>query len=58
MNNYLHPVLILIFLLLFTVMSIIGAYRLLRDRQYFGGGLLILSTIVFGISTYIATTLA
>jgi Protein of unknown function (DUF2759) len=45
------------FLLLFTVMSVIGMIRLLRERNLFGSGVLLLATLVFGYSTWIAATL-
>jgi|UPI0003F9475B hypothetical protein len=56
-EHYLHPWLIAIFLLLFTLMSIVGLIRLLRERNLFGSVLLLMSTLVFGYSTWIAATL-
>ncbi|QSO47945.1 DUF2759 family protein [Alicyclobacillus mengziensis] len=57
MQQYLHPWLIALFLLAFTVMSIIGMIRLFRDRNALGTVLLLLSTMIFGYSTWIAATL-
>lgn len=57
MEKYLHPMVIAFFLLLFTLMSVIGMIRLLRERNLFGTGLLLLSALVFGYSTWIAATL-
>ncbi|MCF8566315.1 hypothetical protein LLE49_16460 [Alicyclobacillus tolerans] len=59
MNNaqYLHPWLIAIFMLLFTVMSIIGMVRLMRERRIGGSALLLFATVVFGYSTFLAATL-
>ena len=57
MGHYLHPLLIALFLLAFTIMSIIGMIRLYRSRNIFGTVLLLLSTVVFGYSTWIAATL-
>ncbi|WP_083486031.1 DUF2759 family protein [Alicyclobacillus ferrooxydans] len=57
MQNYLHPWLVAIFLLVFTVMSIIGMVRLFRERNALGTTLLLLSTLIFGYSTWIAATL-
>lgn len=56
-GHYLHPWIIAIFLLVFTVMSIIGVVRLLRERNMFGSIVLLMSTVVFGYSTWIAATL-
>ncbi|MCL6513737.1 MAG: DUF2759 family protein [Alicyclobacillus sp.] len=55
--HYLHPWLIALFLLAFTIMSLIGLVRLLQERRLFGSVLLLLSAVVFGYSTYIAATL-
>ncbi|QSO50596.1 DUF2759 family protein [Alicyclobacillus curvatus] len=57
MQQYLHPWLVAIFLLVFTVMSIIGMIRLFRDRNALGTVLLLLSTLIFGYSTWVAATL-
>ncbi len=56
-EQYLHPWLVAIFLLLFTLMSIVGVIRLLREQNLFGSVLLLMSTLVFGYSTWIAATL-
>ncbi|WP_026974443.1 DUF2759 family protein [Alicyclobacillus contaminans] len=56
-GHYLHPWIIAIFLLLFTLMSILGMVRLIRQRNLFGSVLLLMSTLVFGYSTWIAATL-
>lgn len=55
--RYLHPWLIAIFMLIFTVMSLIGMFRLIRDKRMYGSVLLLLATVVFGYSTWIAATL-
>ncbi len=55
--QYLHPWLIAIFLFLFALMSFIGMIRLFRDGRYFGVVLLLISTLLFGYSTWIAATL-
>jgi hypothetical membrane protein len=56
-QHYLHPWLVALFLLLFTIMSIVGLVRLIRERNMFGSVLLLMSTLVFGYSTWIAATL-
>jgi len=56
-TEYLHPFLVALFLLVFTVMSIVGMIRLMKEQRIFGSLLLLVSTIVFGYSTYIAATL-
>ncbi|MCL6626800.1 MULTISPECIES: DUF2759 family protein [Alicyclobacillus] len=56
-GTYLHPWLIAIFLCLFALLSLLGMIRLLRERRFFGTFLLMLSTIIFGYSTWIAATL-
>ncbi|MCL6517379.1 DUF2759 family protein [Alicyclobacillus sp.] len=56
-EHYLHPWVVAVFLLAFTIMSLIGLVRLLRDRNLFGSVLLLLSTCIFGYSTWIAATL-
>ncbi|MCL6637360.1 MAG: DUF2759 family protein [Alicyclobacillus sp.] len=56
-QHYLHPGVMAVFLLIFTFMSLVGLVRLLRDRNLFGSVLLLLSTLVFGYSTWIAATL-
>lgn len=53
-TNYLHPWLIAIFLFVFALMSLIGMIRLIQERRVFGPIVLLLSTIVFGYSTWIA----
>lgn len=53
----LHPLLIAIFLFVFTIMSVIGMIAKFRDRNAVGTVLLLLSTLVFGYSTWIAATL-
>ncbi|MDQ0190145.1 hypothetical protein JI721_07490 [Alicyclobacillus cycloheptanicus] len=53
-EQYLHPWLIAVFLFLFAVMSLIGMVRLIKAQRLFGSVLLLLSTIIFGYSTYIA----
>lgn len=55
--KYLHPWLMAVFLFVFAVMSVIGMVRLIRDRRMFGSVLLLLSTVVFGYSTWIAANL-
>lgn len=59
LNNaqYLHPWLIAVFLFLFALMSLIGMIRLIREGRYFGTVLLLVSTLLFGYSTWIAATL-
>lgn len=57
MNQYLHPWVIALFLLVFTVMSIIAMIRLFRQKNALGTVLLLLSTLIFGYSTWIAATL-
>ncbi|MCL6454564.1 MAG: DUF2759 family protein [Alicyclobacillus sp.] len=57
MNQYLHPYVVAFFLLVFTVMSVIGMVRLFRQRNAVGTVLLLLSTLIFGYSTWIAATL-
>lgn len=54
---YLHPGLVAVFFLIFTVMAIVGMFRLLKDRQVFGSLLLLMATIIFGYSTYVAAML-
>jgi ABC-type multidrug transport system permease subunit len=56
-GTYLHPWLIAVFLFLFALLSLIGMVRLLRERRFFGTFLLMLSTIIFAYSTWIAATL-
>jgi len=56
-NQYLHPWVIALFLLVFTVMSIIAMIRLFRQKNALGTVLLLLSTLIFGYSTWIAATL-
>jgi NADH:ubiquinone oxidoreductase subunit 6 (subunit J) len=56
-QHFLHPWLVALFLLLFTIMSIVGLMRLIRERNMFGSVLLLMSTLVFGYSTWIAATL-
>ena len=57
MNQYLHPYVVAFFLLVFTVMSVSGMVRLFRQRNAVGTVLLLLSTLIFGYSTWIAATL-
>lgn len=57
MNQYLHPWVIALFLLVFTVMSITAMIRLFRQKNALGTVLLLLSTLIFGYSTWIAATL-
>ncbi|MCL6445854.1 MAG: hypothetical protein K6T83_20805 [Alicyclobacillus sp.] len=52
--TYLHHALIGTFLLIFALMSIVGMYRLYRERRLFGGTLLLLATVVFAYCTVIA----
>jgi Protein of unknown function (DUF2759) len=54
---YLHPGLVAVFFLLFTVMAVVGMLRLIKDRQVFGSLLLLMATIIFGYSTYVAATI-
>lgn len=54
--KYLHHGLVGLFLFLFTIMSLIGMLRLGRQRNAFGFSLLLLSTVIFGYSTWIAAT--
>lgn len=58
-NNaqYLHPWLIALFFLAFTVLAIVGMVRLFRERRYAGTTLLLFTTIVFGYSTWLVATL-
>ncbi|GGJ08980.1 hypothetical protein GCM10010885_17590 [Alicyclobacillus cellulosilyticus] len=56
-DHYLHHGLVALFLLAFTVLSLIGMVRLYRERRYFGVALLLLATVIFGYSTWIAATL-
>jgi hypothetical protein len=56
-QHFLHPWLVAMFLLAFTIMSIVGLVRLVRARNLFGSVLLVMSTLVFGYSTWIAATL-
>lgn len=55
--QYQHPVLLAVFLGIFTVLCLIGIFKLARHRQYFGVTLLFISAVVLGYSTYIAATL-
>ncbi|MBX5437523.1 MAG: hypothetical protein IRZ33_09960 [Alicyclobacillaceae bacterium] len=55
-GNYLHPWLIAIFLLIFTIMSLVGLIRLVRQRRVFGSVLLLIATVVFAYCTWIAGT--
>jgi hypothetical protein len=55
--QYLHHWLIAVFLFLFALMSFIGMIRLIREGRYFGVILLLLATLLFGYSTWIAATL-
>lgn len=59
LNNaqYLHHWLIAVFLFLFALMSFVGMIRLVREGRYFGTTLLLVSTLLFGYSTWIAATL-
>lgn len=57
MQQYLHPWLVAIFLILFTVMSLVGMIGKFRDRNAVGAIILLISTLVFGYSTWIAATL-
>lgn len=59
LNNaqYLHPWLVALFLLAFTVLAVIGMVRLLRERRFAGSTLLLFVTIVFGYSTWLVATL-
>jgi hypothetical protein len=56
-GHYLHPWLIAVFMLLFAVMSFLGMLKLIKERRVFGSGVLLLSSIIFAYSTWIAATL-
>lgn len=57
MTKYQHPLLIAVFLAIFTIFCVIGIIKLAKQRQLFGVALLSVSALVFGYSTYIAATL-
>ncbi len=58
MNNahYLHPIIIAIFMALFTILSLIGFVIFLKRRQGFRSALLLLSVAIFGFCTYMVAS--
>ncbi|RIV22037.1 hypothetical protein D2Q93_09665 [Alicyclobacillaceae bacterium I2511] len=54
--RYLHPLLIAIFMGLFTILSIVSFLNMFKQRQIFTSLILLLSILIFGYSTYIIAT--
>jgi len=52
----LHPALMAIFLGLFTLMAVITLVSQVRQRKPFPSVLLLIATVVFGMSTWITAT--
>ncbi len=51
--RYLHPIIVAIFMALFTILSAVSFLNMFKRRQMFGSVLLFLSVVIFGYTTYI-----
>jgi hypothetical protein len=54
---FLHPAIIGLFLAVFTILAIIGAIRLFGEKRIVMAAFLLITTIVFGFSSFTAFTL-
>lgn len=55
-GHYLHPIIVAIFMGLFTIISLISFLNMFKKRRMFPSLLLFLAIVIFGYTTYITAT--